>query len=59
MQWMNLESGKELEVLRDSESVKENIVLGADAEALADLVHVVPDVETIDDCRASRGCVQT
>ena len=57
--YMNLHDGKELEVLRDSESVKEHIVLGANAEAPTDLVHVAPDVVTIDDCRASRGCVQT
>ena len=56
---IHLKSGKELEVLLYSEPVKEHIVLGTDAQALADLVHVAPDVITIDHCRTSRGCVQT
>ena len=56
---IHLEHGKELEMFSDSEPVKEHIVLGTDAQALADLVHVAPDVITIDHCRASRGCVQT
>jgi len=54
-----LESGKELQMFSDSEPVKEHIVLGTDAQALADLVHVAPDVITIDHCRTSRGRVQT
>ena len=53
------EPSKELEMLQYSESVKEDIVLGTDAEALSDLVHVGPDVITIDDCCTRRGCVQT
>ena len=46
-------------MLQYSESVEEDIVLGTDAEALSDLVHVGPDVITIDDCCTRRGCVQT
>ena len=43
----------------DGESVKEDIVLGTDAEAVSDLVHVAPYVISIDDCCPSRRCVQT
>ena len=52
-----LKSGKELEVFQDSEPVKQDIVLGADSQILADLVHVSPDVIAIDHCRTSRGCI--
>ena len=55
----NLESCEELEVLQYSESVKEHIVLGTDAEAVSDLVHVAPYVITIDDGCSRRGCVQS
>ena len=43
----------------DGESVKEDIVLGTDAETVSDLVHVAPYVISIDDCCPSRRCVQT
>ena len=55
----NLKSCEKPEMLQYSESVKEDIVLGTDAEAVSDLVHVGPDVITIDDCCTRRGCVQT
>ena len=41
----------------DSESVKEDVVLGTDAETVSDLVHVTPDVITIDDCCTRCWCV--
>ena len=56
---MYLESSKELEVLQYSESVEEHIVLGTDAEAVSDLIHVAPYVITIDDSCSRCGCVQT
>ena len=56
---INLKYCKELQVLQDSESVKEDIVLGTDAETVSDLVHVAPYVIPIDDCCTSRRCVQT
>ena len=55
----HLEYSKKLQVLRDSESVKEHIMLWTYSEAVSDLVHVAPDVITIDDCCTSRGGVQT
>ena len=54
-----LQHCKELQVFPDSESVKEDIVLGTDAETVSDLVHVAPYVISIDDCCTSRRCVQT
>ena len=46
-------------MLKDSESVKEDIVLWTDAKTVSDLIHVVPDVITIDDCCTSCWCVET
>ena len=43
----------------DSESVKEDIVLGTYTKTLPDLVNVAPDIIAIDDCCTSSGCVQT
>ena len=57
--WANLESPKEGEMFPDGESVKEDVVLGTDAETVSDLVHVAPYVISIDDCCTSRRCVQT
>ena len=54
-----LEPAKQFEMLHHSESVKQYIVLGTDSETLSDLVHVVPDVITIDDCCTSSWCVKT
>ena len=54
-----LKSAKQCEVFSDSESVKEHIMLWAYSEAVSDLIHVVPDVISIDDCCTSRGGVQT
>ena len=34
-------------------------MLGTDAETVSDLVHVTPDVITIDDCCTRCWCVQT
>ena len=53
-----LESGEEGEVLSDCESVKENVVLGTDAEGVADLVHVLQNAEPVDHRIPRRGCVQ-
>ena len=52
----DLESCKEFEMLHHSESVEEYIMLGTDSEAVSDLVHVAPDVITIDDCCTSSWC---
>ena len=54
-----LESAKQFEMLHHSESVEEHIMLGTDSETLSDLVHVAPDVITIDDCCTTSWCVQT
>ena len=54
-----LQYSKQPQVLHYCESVKEYIVLGTDSEAVSDLVHVAPDVITIDDCCTSSWCVQT
>ena len=43
----------------DCQPVEEDVVLGADPEAMSDLVHVGPDVITVDDCCTSRWCEQT
>ena len=34
-------------------------MLGADSKALSNLLHISPDVMTIDDCCATSGCIQT
>ena len=55
----DLESSEENEMLSDGESVKEDVVLGADSETVSDLIHVSTNVIAIYDRRSSRGCVQT
>ena len=42
----------------DSESVKEHVVLRADAQTVSDQVHVRQDAVAIDHGRAFSGCVQ-
>ena len=46
-------------MFHDGESVKEDVVLGTDAETMSNLVHVTPDVVPIDDCCTRCWGVQT
>ena len=56
---MYLESAKQFQMFQYSKSVKQYIVLGTDTKAVSNLVHIAPDIISIDDCCTTCGGVQT
>ena len=54
-----LEPSEEAEMFRDSQPVKQHIMLWTDAQVLTNLVHASKNVIAIDKSRAWGGCVET